>query len=291
MKVATESSFSVSGISAGATESTILIRPGRSLLRLDLNATWEYRELLYFLVWRDVKVRYKQTIIGGGWAILQPLMTMAIFAIIFGNFAKIPSEGLPYPVFTFTALLPWNYFIQAINRSGVSLVGNAGLIKKIYFPRLLIPLSAVVAPLVDFTIAFLVLLGMMLWYGIKPTWGVVTLPGFLFLAMLTALASGLWFSALDVRYRDVGHAIPFLLQCWLYASPVAYPFTLVPDRWRLLYGLNPLAGIIEGFRWALLGTRSPDVSIVVLSAVVVVVLLFGGIVYFRHMEKTFADFV
>ena len=291
MKVATESSFSVSGISAGATESTILIRPGRSLLRLDLNATWQYRELLYFLVWRDLKVRYKQTIIGAGWAIVQPLMTMVIFAIIFGNLAKIPSEGLPYPVFVFTALLPWNYFIQAINRSGICLVGNAGLIKKVYFPRLIIPLSAVVTPLVDFAIAFLVLLAMMLWYGITLTSGALALPLFLFLTMLTALAFGLWLSALDVRYRDVGHMIPFLLQCWLYASPVAYPLSLVPERWRLLYSLNPIAGVIEGFRWGLLGTRSPDPRSIAVSSIVVIVLLLGGILYFRHMENTFADFV
>ena len=291
MKFSTESSFSASGISAATTESTILIRPGRSLLRLDLNLTWEYRELLYFLVWRDVKVRYKQTIIGAGWAIVQPLMTMVIFAVIFGNFAKIPSEGFPYSIFTFTALLPWNYLLQAINRSGVSLVGNAGLINKVYFPRLIIPLSAVVTPLVDFAIAFLVLLGMMLWYGITPTSGALALPPLLLLTMLTALAFGLWFSALDVRYRDIGHMIPFLLQCWLYVSPVAYPLSLVPEKWRLLYGLNPIAGIVEGFRWALLGTRSPDVRMIAVSATVVVVLLLGGIFYFRHTENTFADFV
>ena len=269
----------------------LILQPSKGLVRLNLGDVWAYRELLFFLVWRDVKVRYKQTAIGAGWAIFQPLMTMIIFTVVFGNFAQIPSDGLPYPIFTYTALLPWNYFAQAIGRSGVSLVGSANLISKVYFPRLIIPLSAAVAPLVDFAMAFVILLAMMAWFGIAPTWGVLALPLFLLLALSTALAVGLWLSALDVRYRDVGYTIPFVVQIWMYASPVAYPVSLVPERWRLLYSLNPMAGVIEGFRWALLGTGDPDFGVMTASAVVVMVLLLGGIVYFKQMERTFADVV
>jgi lipopolysaccharide transport system permease protein len=272
-------------------DSAIIIRPGGGLFHLELKAIWDYRELLYFLIWRDVKVRYKQTAIGAGWAIFQPLMTMTIFTVVFGNFARIPSDGLPYPIFAYAALLPWTYFAQAIGRSGVSLVGSANLISKVYFPRLIIPLSAAVAPLVDFAIAFVILLAMMAWFGIAPTWGVLALPLFLLLALATALAVGLWLSALDVRYRDVGHTIPFVVQIWMYASPVAYPVSLVPERWRLLYSLNPMAGVIEGFRWALLDKGNPDFGVMTASAVVVMALLLGGIVYFRQMERTFADVV
>jgi lipopolysaccharide transport system permease protein len=272
-------------------DSAIIIQPSGGLFHLDLKAIWHYRELLYFLIWRDVKVRYKQTAIGAGWAIFQPLMTMMIFTVIFGNFAKIPSDGLPYPIFAYTALLPWNNFAQAIGRSGVSLVGSANLISKVYFPRLIIPLSAAVAPLVDFAMAFVILLAMMAWFGIAPTWGVLALPLFLLLALSTALAVGLWLSALDVRYRDVGYTIPFMVQIWMYASPVAYPVSLVPERWRMLYSLNPMVGVIEGFRWALLGKGNPDFGVMTASAVVVMALLLGGIVYFRRMERTFADVV
>ena len=272
-------------------DSAIIIRPGGGLFHLELKAIWDYRELLYFLIWRDVKVRYKQTAIGAGWAIFQPLITMIIFTAVFGNFAKIPSDDLPYPIFAYSALLPWTYFAQAIGRSGVSLVGSANLISKVYFPRLIIPLSAAVAPLVDFAIAFVILLAMMAWFGIGPTWGVLALPLFLLLALSTALAVGLWLSALDVRYRDVGYTIPFVIQIWMYVSPVAYPVSLVPERWRLFYSLNPMAGVIEGFRWALLGTGDPDFGVMTASAVVVMALLLGGIVYFKQMERTFADVV
>src|SRR5262245_58799875 len=237
--------------------SAVTIQASKGLFHLDLKDVWRYRELLYFLIWRDVKVRYKQTAIGVGWAILQPLMTMVIFTIIFGSFAKIPSDGLPYSIFAYTALLPWNYFAQAISRSGVSLVGSASLITKVYFPRLIVPISAAVAPLVDFAVAFAILLAMMAWFGIAPTWGMLALPLFLLLALATGLAVGLWLSALNVRYRDVGYTIPFLIQFWMYASPVAYPVSLVPEKWRLLYSLNPMAGVIESFRWALLGKESP----------------------------------
>ena len=269
----------------------ILIEPKRRLLHLDLGAVWQYRELLYFLVWRDVKVRYKQTAIGAAWTILQPLMTMAIFTVVFGNFAKIPSDGLPYPVFAYTALLPWTYFAQAIGRSGSSLVGNTSLIKKVYFPRLIIPISAAIAPLVDFAVAFTLLLAMMGWYGIAPTWGLTALPFFLLQALATVLAVSLFLSALNVRYRDVGHAIPFLIQFWMYASPVAYPVSLVPLKWRPLYSVNPMVGIIEGFRWALLGKGSPDFRAMAVSAIVVLGLLVGGLVYFKRMERTFADVI
>jgi len=258
---------------------------------VDLRAIWQYRELLYFLVWRDVKVRYKQTVIGIGWAILQPLMSMLLFTIVFGNFANIPSDGLPYPVFTFAALLPWTYFAQALGRGGTSLVGNANLISKVYFPRLMIPLAAALAPTVDFLFSFAILLGLMGWFGIAPTWGMLALPLFLLLAVMTAVAMGLWLAPLNVKYRDIGHTIPFLIQFWMYASPVAYPVSLVPEQWRLLYSLNPMVGVIEGFRWALLGHASPDFMVMAVSAAMVVASLFGGMLYFQRMEETFADVV
>lgn len=272
-------------------ELTIRIQPSSGLFNLDLGAVWEFRELLYFLVWRDVKVRYKQTIIGGTWAILQPLLTMAIFTLIFGHFAKIPSDGLPYSIFTYTALLPWNYFSQAISRSANSLVGDSNLVRKVYFPRLVIPLASVTAPLIDFLVSFLVLLAMMFWFGIALRWTVLALPLFLLLALMTALAVGLWLSPLNVRYRDIGHTIPFLTQFWLFASPVAYPLSLVPEKWRLLYGLNPMTGVIEGFRWALLGKESPDFGVMAISVIVVLTLLLTGIVFFGRMERTFADVI
>lgn len=275
----------------GTTKSFVEILPSKGLFDLDLRVLWQYRELLYFLVWRDVKVRYKQTMIGAAWAILQPLMTMVIFAVIFGNFAKIPSDGLPYPIFAYTALLPWTYFAQALSRSGTSLVGNANLITKVYFPRLMLPLAAAVAPAVDFLFAFLILLVLMGWYGIMPTWGVVVLPLFLFLALLTALAVGFWLAPLNVKYRDVGHTLPFLSQIWMYASPVVYPASLVPEQWRLVYGLNPMVGVIEGFRWALLRKENPDFTIMAISTAIVLALSLSGIVYFKQMERTFADVV
>ena len=270
---------------------TVVIEPRSGLFDLDLEAVWEYRELLYFLVWRHVKVRYKQTAIGVAWVILQPLLTMMVFTVIFSYLVKIPSDGLPYPIFAYTALLPWTYFSQALTRGGGGLVSNANLISKVYFPRLLIPLASVVTPLVDFGLSFVILLGLMVWYGIVPTWGVLALPLFLLLALMTALAASLFLSALNVKYRDVGYVIPFLTQFWMYASPVIYPVSLVPEKWRLLYSLNPMVGVIEGFRWALLGTKSPDFRVIAVSASVVVMLLFGGIVYFKQSERTFADVI
>lgn len=270
---------------------SIVIRPRRGPFHLELGAVWLYRELLYFLAWRDIKVRYKQTLLGAVWAILQPLLTMVIFTIVFGNFAKIPSDGLPYPLFAYAALLPWEYFSQALSRSGVGVVNDAHLIRKIYFPRLIIPLAAVVTPLVDFFLSFLVLLGMMFWFRIIPTWGMMALPLFLLMALLTALSAGLWLSALNVRYRDIRYTIPFLTQLWMYASPIAYPVSLIPEKWRLLYSLNPLTGVVEGFRWALLGKESPDFRMMGVSAVAVFVVLLGGLVYFKKTEQTFADVI
>jgi lipopolysaccharide transport system permease protein len=273
------------------TEPVLVIQPSRGWFRLDLAALWRYRELLYFLVWRDLKVRYKQTAFGATWVILQPLMTMLIFTAIFGHLAKIPSDDLPYPIFVYTALLPWSYFAAALNRSVGSVVSDAHLISKVYFPRPILPLAGTVSGIVDFGMAFVLLLGMMIWYGIVPTWGLLALPLFLLLALATALAVGLWFSALNVKYRDVGYAVPFLTQCWMYASPVAYPVSLVPENWRFLYSLNPIVGVIEGFRWALLGKQGPDFGVMAVSAVVVAVLLVGGLVFFKQMERTFADVV
>lgn len=270
---------------------TFVIQPPRGLGSLDVAALWEYRELLYFLVWRDVKVRYKQTFIGASWAIFQPAMTMAIFTVVFGNFAKIPSDGLPYAVFAYTALLPWTYFSTALSRSGTGLVSNANLITKVYFPRLIIPLASVIAPAVDFLFAFLLLLGLMAWFGIVPTWGILVLPLFFLLAMITALAIGLWLAPLNARYRDVGHTIPFVTQFWMFASPVVYPVSLIPESWRLLYSLNPMVGVIEGFRWALLGKGDTDFSPMLVSVAVVLVLLVGGLVFFKRMERTLADVI
>lgn len=269
----------------------ILIQPSKGLFHFDVKELWQYHELLYFLIWREVKVRYKQTMIGGAWAILQPLMTMAIFSIIFGRFAKIPSDGLPYPIFAYAALLPWMFFAQALTRSGTSLVENANLITKVYFPRLMIPLGAASAPIVDFIVSFMVLLCMMAWYGIHPTWGILALPLLLLLTLMTAFSVNLWLSPLNVKYRDVGHAFPFLVQFWMYASPVAYPLSLIPEKWQFLYSLNPMVGVIEGFRWALLGKQSPNFMAMVISVIAVTILFFGGILYFKKMELTFADVI
>jgi lipopolysaccharide transport system permease protein len=269
----------------------IRIRPASDRLASGLKELWQYRELLYFLIWRDVKVRYKQTAIGAAWAIIQPLMTMIIFTVVFGKFANMPSDGLPYPIFSFAALLPWTYFSKALNQSVSSVVADANLITKVYFPRLLLPLSAVVGGLIDFAIAFVFLLAMMAWYGLAPQWGILLLPFFVLLTMLTALSVSVWLSVVNVRYRDVGQAIPFLVQIWLFASPVAYSASVVPENWRFLYNLNPLAGIIEGFRWALLGSQNPPIVSLLSTTLVVLALLYGGIVFFKRMEKTFADVV
>lgn len=270
---------------------TLIIRPSTGWVPLNLRALWEYRELSYFLVWRNIKVRYKQTALGATWAILQPFMTMVVFSIFFGRLAGVPSDGVPYPVFAFTALVPWQLFAFALTESANSLVSNQQLITKVYFPRLVIPLSAVLAGLVDFSIAFVVLLAMMLYFGIIPTIAFLTLPLFLLLALATALAVGLWLSALNVQYRDVRYTLPFLTQFWMFATPIAYPSSLLPEPWRLVYGLNPMVGVVEGFRWALLGKPNTLGPLIIVTSLVVVLLLFGGLAYFRHMERTFADVV
>lgn len=258
---------------------------------MNARGLWAYRELLYFLVWRGLKVRYKQTVLGAAWAVLQPLMAMVIFSIFFGRLAKMPSDGVPYPVFVYCGLLPWQLFSQAVTECGNSLVGNQHLITKVYFPRLIMPIAGVVTGTVDFAIAFLLLLGMEVYYGIYPHAILLLFPLFILFAMMTALAIGIWLSALNVKYRDVRYLIPFLTQFWLFATPVAYPSSLVPARWRPLVGLNPMAGVVEGFRWALLGTRSGAGPLVLVSALIVLLMLFSGIAYFRSMEKTFADLV
>jgi lipopolysaccharide transport system permease protein len=258
---------------------------------LRLSELWDYRELLYFLTWRDIKVRYKQTALGFVWAILQPLLTMVVFSLFFGRLAKIPSDGVPYPIFAFTALVPWTLFAYGLSQSSTSLVASANLIKKIYFPRLVIPIASVLSALVDFGIALAVLLGMMVWYGIAPTVHVLWLPGLVLLALVTALGVGLWLCALNVQYRDVKYILPFLTQFWMFATPIAYPSSLLPEPWRTLYGLNPLAGVVEGFRWALLGANTRPGPMIALSALAAVTLLITGAFYFRRMEKTFADIV
>jgi homopolymeric O-antigen transport system permease protein len=268
-----------------------IIEPSRGWLSLNLREIWAYHELLYFLIWRDVKVRYKQTAIGAIWVILQPLLTMVVFTLVFNRIANISSDGLPYPIFAYAALLPWNLFAGALNRSGTSLVGQSNLISKVYFPRLIIPFSATVSGVVDFAIAFVILIAMMVWYGVAPNWGVLALPLFILLALTAAFSVGLWLSALNVRYRDAGYALPFLIQLWLFASPVAYPTSLVPEQWQFLYNLNPMAGVIEGFRWALLGKAQPDFGVIAVSAAAVIAVLLGGLVYFKRTERTFADVV
>jgi lipopolysaccharide transport system permease protein len=272
-------------------ESTVIIEPRNGSFNLDLRAIWQYRELLYFLVWRDLKVRYKQTVIGIGWAVLQPVITMIIFTAVFGGLVKMPSDGLPYPIFFYSALLPWNYFAGALQRCVASVVGDAALVSKVYFPRLILPLAGTVSGLVDFAVSLVILLGMIFWYKIRFSWAVLMLPLFLILALSTALAVGLWLSALNVRFRDVGHTIPFLIQVWMYSSPIVYPVSVVPMKYRYLYSLNPMAGVIEGVRWALLGKQSPDFSVMAISVAVVLVLIAGGLIFFRNMERTFADVV
>jgi len=269
----------------------VVISATRGWTALRLGELWKYRELLYFLVWRDVKVRYKQTMLGAAWAVLQPLLTMMIFTLLFSKLAKVPSEGVPYPIFAYCALVPWTLFAFALGESGNSLVNSQHLVTKVYFSRLVIPIAPVLVGLVDFSIAFVLLLGMMVYYGVHPGIAIVTLPLFLLLAIATALGVGLWLSALNVEYRDVRHTIPFLTQFWLFASPIAYPSSAVPAKWRVLYGLNPIAGVVEGFRWALLGTHRPSVPMVLASSAVVALLIFSGLIYFRRVEKTFADVV
>lgn len=269
----------------------VKIRPSRGLLHLDLSTVWQYRELIFILVWRDIKVRYKQTILGAAWAIFQPLAIMLIFTAVFSYVGQIPSDGLPYPVFLYSGLLPWLYISQALSRSTMSLVGEAPLISKVYFPRLILPLSGTLSPLLDLVLAFLVYLGLMVWFNVIPPWRIGTLPLFAGLAFFIALAGGLWLSALYVRFRDVGHIIPMFIQLWMFVSPIIYPVTKVPETWRSFYALNPVVSVIEGFRWALLPDYQVEFSVFVPSLVVVSLALAGGLVFFRSMERTFADVI
>jgi len=269
----------------------LVIQPSRGWFELNLRDLWRYRELLFFLTWRDIKVRYKQTVLGAAWAVLQPLLTMVVFSIIFGYLAGLPSDGIPYPIFTYTALLPWQLFAYALTQSSTSLVADQNLITKIYFPRLVIPISSVFAGLLDFVIAFLVLIGMMIFYKIQITARIMVLPALVVLAVATALSMGLWLSALNVKYRDIRYAMLFLTQLAFYATPIAYSSSIIPEKWRWLYSLNPMVGVVEGFRWALLGTTYTIGPMVLVSTVVVVVLLAGGLVYFKQMEDDFADIV
>ena len=267
----------------------VVIEPSRGWIGLRLRELWKYRELLYFLAWREVKVRYKQTAIGVLWALIQPLFTMLVFSVFFGNLAKMPSDGIPYPIFSMTALVPWNFFANGLSQSSNSLVSSANLITKVYFPRLVIPISAILSGVIDFLIAFALLLGMMFYYQVLPTMAIFWLPGFLLLALVTALGVGLWLSALNVEYRDVRYTLPFLTQFWMFATPIAYPSSLLAEPWRTMYGLNPMVGVVEGFRWALLGNGNAPGAMFAVSTFAALVVLVTGAFYFRRMEKTFAD--
>jgi lipopolysaccharide transport system permease protein len=269
----------------------IIIENRGGLFDINWSELWEYRELLYAFVGRELKIRYKQTAIGVSWVVLQPLITVLIFTVIFGRLAKIPSDGVWYPVFALTALIPWNFFSQAISRSATALVGNANLVSKVYFPRMVLPLSMVVAPVVDLALSLILLFGLLMYAGIPLTFKVVALPAFILVAMFTAMGISLFVSAANVKYRDVGHAIPFVIQIWMFVSPIVYPVSLVPEHWRWLYGLNPMAGVIEGFRWALLGQTAPDPMVMGGSCLVFFAVLIAGLVYFRKMERQFADVI
>jgi lipopolysaccharide transport system permease protein len=267
------------------------IEPSKGWISIDLRELWTYRELLFFFVWRDLKVRYKQTIMGVSWAIIQPLLTMVIFSLFFGRLAKVPSDGLPYPIFSYTALVPWTFFANALTQASNSLVTGSNMIKKIYFPRMALPIATILAGVVDLGLAFGVLLAMMLFYGLLPTINIIWLPLFLLLAFITSLGAGLWLSALNVLFRDVRYTVPFITQAWLFATPIAYPSSLLSEPWRSLYGLNPMAGVVEGFRWALLGADTAPGPILFVSALVALGLFVSGLFYFQRMEETFADVV
>jgi lipopolysaccharide transport system permease protein len=269
----------------------VRIEPSRGRAPLKLRELWEYRELLYFLTWKEVKVRYKQTALGAAWAIIQPFFTMVVFSIFFGRLANMPSDGVPYPIFSFTALVPWTLFSNGLTQASNSLVGNSNLLKKVYFPRLAIPVSAILSTAVDFMISLAVLIAMMVYYGIALTANALWVPLFLLLTLITSLGAGLWLSALNVEYRDVRYAVPFLIQFWLFVTPIAYPSSLLSEPWHTLFGLNPMVGVTEGFRWALLNTQSAPWRVTFTSLPVAVILLLSGVVYFRRMEKTFADVV
>ncbi len=268
---------------------TIHIKPSSGLAALNLRDLWEYRELIYFMIWRDIKVRYKQTLLGAAWAVIQPVLTMLVFNFVFGTIAKVPTEGIPYPIFSYTALLPWGLFTAALNNASRSLTANQNMVTKIYFPRLVLPLASVLGGLVDFAIAFLILIVMMIYYRMTPTAAIWTLPLFLLLTVSTALGVALWLSAINVQYRDVNYVLPFLTQFWLFLTPVAYSAKVISAKWQLAYSLNPMAGVVNGFRWALLGTNTgPNLNMAV-SIGISILFLISGLFYFRSMERTFAD--
>jgi lipopolysaccharide transport system permease protein len=277
----------------------LYLRPTRGWTALNLRDLWRYRELTYFLIWRDVKVRYKQTLLGASWAILQPFLAMVVFTIFFGGLAKMPSDGVPYPIFSYTGLLPWTLFAKAISDAGRSMVSNRSMITRIYFPRMVIPLASVLSGLVDFFLAFLVLIGMMLYYNFAPnstyqvvlTPAIFTLPFFLLLALVTSLGVGLWFAALNVNYRDINYILPFITQLWLFITPVVYPSSMLSEKWQLIYSLNPMAGVVNGFRWALLGIDTGVTGSILISTTISIVILISGLFYFRRMERTFADMI
>lgn len=276
---------------AAAHMQVVTIRPDRGLFDLDLASVWRYRELLFVLILRDLQVLYKQAALGVAWAILQPLFAVVIFTVIFGTFVHMPSDGIPYPIFAFAAVLPWTYFAEATRRSATGLVDDAELVRKVYFPRLIIPLAKVTGPLVDFCIAFVVMLIMMFSYGIMPTWKMLVVPPLVLIAGLLALSIGLWLGPINVRFRDIKHTVPFMLQIGMYASPIVYPLSRVPEEWRTLYSLNPIVGVIEGFRWAVFGRGEFNLAAIGISAIVVLVLLAGGLIFFRRAEQTFADVI
>lgn len=291
--------MSQTSIETPVQDNVIYIRPSRGWSALNLPDLWRYRELIYFLIWRDIKVRYKQTVLGAAWAIIQPFFTMVVFTIFFGRLAGIPSEGVPYPIFSYTGLLPWGLFTKALSDAGRAMVANRSMITKVYFPRLVIPLASVLSGLVDFAIAFVVLIGMIIYYNNVPgeyetitiTPAILTLPLFILLALVTALGVGLWLAALNVKYRDINYILPFLTQFWLFITPVAYPASMVPEKWQWLYALNPMTGVVEGFRWAVLGTSTSPDKMIAISSVISIILLITGLFYFRRMERTFADMV
>jgi lipopolysaccharide transport system permease protein len=277
--------------SSSAASLTVRVEPSKGWVSLKLRELWEYRELLYFFIWRDIKVRYKQTVLGGAWAIIQPFFTMVVFSIFFGKLAKVPSDGIPYPIFSYAALVPWAFFANGLNQASNSMVGNSNLINKVYFPRMAMPLASVLSGIVDFALAFVMLIGMIFYFGMVPTVNVIWLPLFLMLAFICSLGTSLWLSAMYVKFRDVRHIVPFLTQIWLFATPIAYPSSLLSEPWRTLYGINPMAGVVEGFRWALLNTKTAPGPMIIVSSLVALALLISGAYYFRRMEKTFADVV
>lgn len=289
--VSAETSPNSTLISTQVAQPTVVIEANRSWWKLDLYELWKYHELLYTLCWRDIKARYTQSLIGVGWAIISPLITVAILTLVFSYWAKIPSDGVPYPLFAYTALLPWGYFAKSLERSSTSVAYETGLVTKVYFPRVIIPIASTLGGLVDCGVGFVVVIAMGLWFGITPTWGIIALPLFLGLALVTSLAVSLWFTALHVRYHDIAAITPILIQVWMYATPVVYPLSIVPEQWRTLYSLNPMVGVIEGFRWALLGKAPPDFSLMAISTAIVLGILYGGYLFFKKLEQTFADVI